>query len=121
MLVGRRGEGGVAGVDRRAAGEQGHGLGRPAVVPQGAELRVAGEGPGQPATAVLDQVVAAGDGTGSDVGDITARGAAGHDGVVQCRRAAVVDAAAGWRVAELPDRVELVSVTIADRVVAEPR
>ena len=56
---GARDQSALAGVDRRAAREQGQGQRRPAVVGQGAELGVAGEGAGQPAAAVLDQIVAA--------------------------------------------------------------
>ena len=90
--------------------QQGHGLGRAAVVRQGAEHRVASDGVGQPATAVLDQVVAAGE--GGEVDDITARRAVGHDGVVQRRRVELTLSMPPPSLAELPDRVELVSVAV---------
>ena len=66
-LVPRRRVGGVAGADGRAAGEQGHRLGRPAVVLQRAELGVdrrgsradqVGGASAATAGAVADQVVA---------------------------------------------------------------
>src|SRR5262249_34725037 len=62
------------GVDGRAAGQQGHGRRRPAVVAQGCEQRVA-----------ADEVVAAGEGTETDVGEAAV---AGNDRVGQRGRAA---------------------------------
>src|SRR5262249_5967542 len=90
-------QGVIAEVDRQAAGLQGERLGRAPVVGQRAEVGVGDERVGQPARAadvLLDQVAAAPEGAG-EVGDVPARGAVGHDAVVQRQRATVVDAPAG--------------------------
>src|SRR5262249_45281779 len=97
-LVGGRGVGIVAGVDGRAAGQQGHGRGGSAVVLQGAEQRVdveqvaAGEAAAPGATA--DEVAALVGQRPSEVG--AGRGAvAGEDDVVDGQHpGVVVDAAA---------------------------
>ena len=138
----------VAGVDRRAAGEQGHGLGRPAVVGQGAELQVGDGGDDDVAVdavaqaagaAGADQIVALAALTGSPTRSL---GVTRSDSVLPPTMVlfsvavpTVVDAAAargpscptGWSWsaspcrscrcrrrtrAELPDRVELVSVNV---------
>src|SRR5262249_55101893 len=116
-----------AGVDGGAAGEQGVGLRRPAVVGQVAEERVADDRAGQArSAAVLDQVVRAR--VRLDPLEGPALRAVGHDRVVPLRRAAVVDAAPcdeGRVAAEGAGgdsqraRVEDPAAQAADRVAAE--
>src|SRR5262249_41567546 len=83
-LVGGAGLRGIALADGGAAGQQGHGLGRPAVVAQRRQQRV-------PA----DQVVAARNAAEIEkVREVTAEGLPGDDRVVQRYRAQVVEQAA---------------------------
>ena len=107
-----------AGVDGRAAGQQGHGLGRPAVVAQRGEQRVgraddvAGDVVAEPARAAgADQVVAP-ETRSSDVSRRRSTVIAGDDRVGQRGRAVVVVQAAAVALAELPLTVQLVSVVV---------
>ena len=118
-LVGGRGAGRGAGVDRRAAGQQGDRLGRAAIVAQGPQPRVghadevAVDPIDQPARAAgADQVVRARDGA-HDVAGAGAGGVAGDDRVGQRGRAAgVLDAAAAEYPAKLAAIVEPVTVSV---------
>ena len=107
----------VARVDGRAAGEQGHGLGRPAVVREHPEIGVdahdvAVDAVEEAAGAgrVADQVVAAGDRTVR----LAPRGVIGHDGVVQGDVAADALDAAAAASAALPATVQSVSVSVPE-------
>ena len=90
-------QGVAAGVDRRAAGQEGHRLGRPAVVGQRPEQRVGREGAGQPAAPSLDQVVAAGEGAARVEATSPPEGLLATMELVSVAVPSVVDAAADGR------------------------
>src|SRR5262249_9051542 len=122
VALGVHGQGVVTGVEGGAAGQQGDGLGRAAVVGERAQLEVGGVGDDDVAACAVDQAAAAARAdqvvaaVGGGVADPVVGGAvpgqkrcgcrvAAEDTVGQCRNAAItaVDAAAG--VGEVDGRV----------------